>query len=281
MLMADCASSSLLSADGERTLVDAARAGDESARDRLTRSNVPLVISIARRFHHAGRDLGDIVGYGLVGLAAAVDQFDPMRGTRFGTYAYRRILVEIMRGVALDDTWPIRLPVRHAQAFMRLRQSWSVSGLVSAPASKRWADAFRAACAAVQSFGISDAEWEDGQSGPEWEAILREQIEAMPVQFIIAVYPLPDASLAPNGDGHHPSIAATGPKRYIAATGGVETVGHPATARKFATVADLMCFMAGRGMLAPDEDPTNPRGAYRIEEYRGDGVTIPMEADHA
>jgi len=60
---------------------------DPEARDRLVRSNLRLVVNIAKKFPCRGMTLGDLIEEGNLGLLRAVDSFDPEHGVRFSTYA--------------------------------------------------------------------------------------------------------------------------------------------------------------------------------------------------
>src|SRR5438270_7504133 len=77
----------LLRPEQEGELARRVAAGDASARDRLVRANLRLVVAVARR--HAGRGvpLEDLVAEGNLGLIRAAELFDPERGARFSTYA--------------------------------------------------------------------------------------------------------------------------------------------------------------------------------------------------
>ena len=60
---------------------------DPWAREMLVRSNLRLVVNIAKKYAGRGMSLGDLIEEGNLGLIKAVDYFDPERGTRFSTYA--------------------------------------------------------------------------------------------------------------------------------------------------------------------------------------------------
>jgi RNA polymerase primary sigma factor len=112
-------------ANGERSaeLRRAARAG-ATAKDRFIRSNLRLVVSIARRYPlPQGMDLGDLIQEGNLGLEHAVDKFDWRRGFKFSTYATFWIRQSI--GRALDQKGSlIRIPGDRAAALRSaLRQA--------------------------------------------------------------------------------------------------------------------------------------------------------------
>ena len=81
--------SPLLSAEEERHLAKLViEENDPMARDQLVRSNLRLVVNIAKKYAgRGGMTLGDLIEEGNLGLIKAVDYFDPERGTRFSTYA--------------------------------------------------------------------------------------------------------------------------------------------------------------------------------------------------
>ncbi len=64
------------------------------------RSNLRLVVNIAKRFADRGMSLGDLIEEGNLGLIKAVDYYDPDRGTRFSTYAAWWIKQSIKAGTA-------------------------------------------------------------------------------------------------------------------------------------------------------------------------------------
>ena len=82
---------------------------DPEARDHLVRSNLRLVVNIAKRFSDRTMTLGDLIEEGNLGLLRAVDSFDPEHGVRFSTYAAWWIKQGIKRSL-LMNAQPIHIP---------------------------------------------------------------------------------------------------------------------------------------------------------------------------
>ena len=91
-----------LEPDRERTLAEAARAGDRGARDDLVRESLRLVALRARSLGLRGDALDEAMQAGTLGLIAAVDRFDPGRGCRLATYAWPWITAAIRATVRAD-----------------------------------------------------------------------------------------------------------------------------------------------------------------------------------
>jgi len=82
---------------------------DQWAREQLVRSNLRLVVNIAKKYGDRGMGLGDLIEEGNLGLIRAVDYFDPNRGVRFSTYAAWWIKQGIKRAL-LENVQPVHIP---------------------------------------------------------------------------------------------------------------------------------------------------------------------------
>jgi RNA polymerase sigma factor (sigma-70 family) len=99
-----------LSAEEEQTLGKlVAEENDQQARERLVRSNLRLVVNIAKKFGRRGMSLGDLIEEGNLGLIKAVDYFDYKRGVRFSTYGAWWIKQSIKRAL-LENIQPVHIP---------------------------------------------------------------------------------------------------------------------------------------------------------------------------
>lgn len=78
-------------------LLEAAKAGDNDACERLLLDNSGLIWSVARRYYGRGVDPEDLYQLGCLGFSKAVRGFDTAYGTQFSTYAVPKIAGEIRR----------------------------------------------------------------------------------------------------------------------------------------------------------------------------------------
>jgi len=109
-------------ADDERSGLDAVVEDGRLARQRLTESNLRLVVSIAKRYQGKGMSLLDLVQEGNLGLMRAVGKFDHTKGFKFSTYATWWIRQAISRAIA-DQSRTIRVPVHMVETMQRVARS--------------------------------------------------------------------------------------------------------------------------------------------------------------
>jgi RNA polymerase sigma-B factor len=85
------------------------QAGDTRARDELIERYLPLARQLASRYRDRSEPVADLIQVAYVGLVAAVDRWDPERGTAFSTFAVPTILGQVRRHFR-DNTWLVRPP---------------------------------------------------------------------------------------------------------------------------------------------------------------------------
>ncbi|MFH1415857.1 MAG: RNA polymerase sigma factor RpoD/SigA [Elusimicrobiota bacterium] len=114
---------SLISEEEMKKLVPRLRRKEKKARERMIKGNLRFVVSIAKRYYRPGVDLCDLIEAGNIGLIAAVNRYDPDRGTKFSTYAHDWIKEYIQRAV-LSHTKPIHIPMYIYQKFQKIINAW-------------------------------------------------------------------------------------------------------------------------------------------------------------
>ncbi|WP_248295007.1 sigma-70 family RNA polymerase sigma factor [Paraburkholderia sp. UYCP14C] len=110
----------------------------QEARQTLFRSNLRLVVSVAKRHTERGMPLLDLIQEGNIGLMKAVDRYDVRRGFRFSTYATWWVRQAITHALA-DQGRMIRVPTHTADALGKLsrlaREHAQRDGSAAAPAA--------------------------------------------------------------------------------------------------------------------------------------------------
>ena len=112
----------LLSPEEEIELAIRISDNDQEAKDRLTKANLRLVVSIAKRYVGRGMMFLDLIQEGNLGLIKAVDKFDYTKGFKFSTYATWWIRQAITRAIA-DQGRTIRIPVHMVETINKVKKT--------------------------------------------------------------------------------------------------------------------------------------------------------------
>ena len=111
----------LITVQEEIKLARRIKRGDKEARAIMIRSNLRLVVKIARDYSNFGLPLLDLISEGNIGLMKAVERFDPKKGGKLSTYAAWWIKQSIKRALA-NQSKTIRLPVHLVDKIAKLRR---------------------------------------------------------------------------------------------------------------------------------------------------------------
>lgn len=93
----------------------------DNAKARMAKSNLRLVVSIAKRYTNRGLPFLDLIQEGNIGLMKAVDKFEYKRGYKFSTYATWWIRQAISRAIA-DQARTIRIPIHMIETINRINK---------------------------------------------------------------------------------------------------------------------------------------------------------------
>lgn len=91
-------------------------------KDKMIKSNVRLVISIAKNYQGVGMNLQDLVQEGCRGLLRGAEKFDASKGFKFSTYAHWWIKQAVRKSLS-DQSRTIRLPFHMVDATYRVREA--------------------------------------------------------------------------------------------------------------------------------------------------------------
>src|SRR5919199_4759405 len=109
----------LISRDEEVSLAQRIRANDQEALDKLVRSNLRFVVSVAKKYQNQGVSLSDLINEGNLGLIRAAHKFDETKGIKFISYAVWWIRQAILQALA-EQSRIVRVPLNRAGTLHRI-----------------------------------------------------------------------------------------------------------------------------------------------------------------
>lgn len=114
----------LINAEEEVKLAVRIREGDQVALDRLTKSNLRFVVSVAKQYQNQGLSLPDLINEGNLGLIKAAKRFDETRGFKFISYAVWWIRQSILQALA-EQSRIVRLPLNQVGSLNKIGKAYS------------------------------------------------------------------------------------------------------------------------------------------------------------
>ncbi|MDD4534284.1 MAG: sigma-70 family RNA polymerase sigma factor [Prevotella sp.] len=117
----------MITVDEEIELAQAIRKGGkggERAKEKLVKSNLRFVVSVAKQYQHQGLALTDLIDEGNIGLVKAAEKFDETRGFKFISYAVWWIRQSILQAIA-EQSRIVRLPLNQVGALSKINSEIS------------------------------------------------------------------------------------------------------------------------------------------------------------
>ena len=109
----------LINQEEEVSLAKRIHVGDEEALDKLVRSNLRFVVSVAKKYQNQGGSLSDLINEGNLGLIRAAHKFDETKGIKFISYAVWWIRQAILQALA-EQSRIVRVPLNRAGTLHRI-----------------------------------------------------------------------------------------------------------------------------------------------------------------
>jgi len=160
-----------------RTLMDAAREGDNDACTRLLQENAGLIWSIVRRYSRRHVEMEDLYQLGCLGFLKAVRGFEPDYGTQFSTYAVPKIAGEIRRFLRDDGIVKVSRGVKERAFVIRHARDALQTALDREPslseiAAETGIPVEEIAAADLATSSVASLQSESGEGGTSLESLL-------------------------------------------------------------------------------------------------------------
>ena len=117
----DISKEELITPEEEVQLAQRIKAGDEVALEKVVKSNLRFVISVAKQYQNQGLSLPDLINEGNIGLIKAARRFDETRGFKFISFAVWWIRQSILQALA-EKSRIVRLPLNQVGAINKLKK---------------------------------------------------------------------------------------------------------------------------------------------------------------
>jgi len=99
------------------------RDGDQEALEKLTKSNLRFVVSVAKQYQNQGLTLSDLINEGNVGLMKAARRFDETKGFKFISYAVWWIRQSILQSI-VEHSRIVRMPLNKMGSYNKVNEAY-------------------------------------------------------------------------------------------------------------------------------------------------------------
>jgi RNA polymerase primary sigma factor len=112
----------MITSEEEAELSKRIKEGDQAALEKLVRSNLRFVVSVAKQYQNKNLTLNDLINEGNIGLIRAAEKFDHTRGFKFISYAVWWIRQSIMQAIA-EKSRMVRMPLNRVGTLNKIKRT--------------------------------------------------------------------------------------------------------------------------------------------------------------